>query len=61
MGNFRLFQRARCEVIVKYTNCNLLEQERIRAGIKTLEAETDEKKRTAKLAKMLLVIVKKRL
>ena len=44
MGNFRLFQQARCEVIVKYTNCNLLEQERIRAGIKTLEAQTDEKK-----------------
>ena len=43
MGNFRLFQQARCEVIVKYTNCNLLEQERIRAGIKTLEAQTDKK------------------
>ena len=27
MGDFRLFQQARCEVIVKYTNCNLLEHE----------------------------------
>ena len=38
-----LFQLARCEVIVKYTNCNLLEHERIRTGIKTLEAQIDEK------------------
>ena len=27
MGNFWLFQQARYEVIVKYTNCNLLEHE----------------------------------
>ena len=27
MGNFRVFQQARCEVIVKFTNCNLLEHE----------------------------------
>ena len=27
MGNFRLFQQVRCEVIVKYTNCNLLDHE----------------------------------
>ena len=27
MGNFRLFQEARREVIVNYTNCNLLEHE----------------------------------
>ena len=27
MGTFRIFQQARCEAIVKYTNCNLLEHE----------------------------------
>ena len=43
LGNFRLFQQARCEVIVKYTNCNLLEHEWIRTGIRTLEAQIDEK------------------
>ena len=43
MENVRLFQQARCEVIVKYTNCNLLENEWIRTGIRTLEAQTDEK------------------
>ena len=43
MGNFRLFQQARYEVIVKYTNCNLLEHEWIRTGIRTLEAQIDEK------------------
>ena len=37
--NFRLFQQARCKVIVKYTNCNLSEHE----WIKTLEAQIDEK------------------
>ena len=46
MRNFRLFKqaRARCEVIVKYTNCNLLEHEWIRTGIRTLKAQIDEKK-----------------
>ena len=39
MGNFWLFQQTSCEVIVKYTKCNLLEHEWIR----TLEAEIDEK------------------
>ena len=39
----RLFQQARCEVIVKYTNCNLLEHERIRTGIRTLETQIDGK------------------
>ena len=48
MRNFRLFQQARCEVIVKYTNCNLLEHERIRTGIKTLEAQIDEKNKNIK-------------
>ena len=43
MVNFRLFQQARCEVIVKYTNCNLLEHGLIRTGIKTQEAQIDEK------------------
>ena len=43
MGNFRLFQRARCQVIVKYTNCNLLEHESIRTRIRTLEAQIDGK------------------
>ena len=43
MGNFQLFQQARCEVIVKYTNSNLLEHEWIRTGIRTLEAKIEEK------------------
>ena len=43
MGNLRLFQQARFEVIVKYTNCNLLEHEWIRTGVRTLEAQIDEK------------------
>ena len=43
MGNFQLFQHTRCGVIVKYTNCNLLEHEWIIAGIRTLEAQIDEK------------------
>ena len=43
MGNFRLFQQARCEVITKYTNSNLLEHELIRTGKRTLEAQIDEK------------------
>ena len=36
MRNFWLFQQAGCEVIAKYTNCNLLEHEWIWVGIKTL-------------------------
>ena len=48
MGNFRLFQQARCEVIVKYTNCNLLEHEWIRTEIRTLEAQIDEKHKNIK-------------
>ena len=43
MGNFRLFQQAR-EVIVKYTNWDLLEHEWIRTGIRSLEAQIDDKK-----------------
>ena len=46
MGNFRLFQQARCEVIVQYTNCNLLSHEWIRTGIRTLEAQIDEKNKS---------------
>ena len=43
MGNFLLFQQTRHKVTVKYTNCNLLEYEWIRIGIRTLEAQIDEK------------------
>ena len=43
MENFRLSQQARCEVIAKYVNFNLLEHEWIRTGIRTLEAQIDEK------------------
>ena len=43
MGNFRLFQQARFEVIVKCTNYNLLEHEWITTGIRTLEAQIDGK------------------
>ena len=43
MGNFRLFQQVRCGVIVKYTKCNLLEHEWIRAEIRTLEAQIEDK------------------
>ena len=49
MGNFRLFQQARYEVIVKYTNCDLLEHEWVRTGIRTLEAEIDEKNKNAEV------------
>ena len=59
MGNFWLFQQARCEVIVKYINCNLSEHEWIRTEIRTLEAQIDGKIRTLKLGKMLLVLIKK--
>ena len=50
MGNFRLFQQARCEAIVKYTNCNLLEHECIRTGIRTVEAQIDAKNKKIKQA-----------
>ena len=46
IGNFRPFQQARCEVIVKYASCNLLEPEWIRTGIRTLEAQIDEKNKS---------------
>ena len=42
MENLRLIQQARCEVIVKYINCNFLEHQWIRTGIRTLEAQIDE-------------------
>ena len=45
MRNFWFFQQARCEVIVKYTNCNLLELDWIRTGRRTLKAQIDEKNR----------------
>ena len=37
MGNIRLFQQAKCEVIINYTN------EWKRTGIRTLEAQINEK------------------
>ena len=40
--------RARCEVIVKNTNCNLLEHESIRTVIRTLDAQFDEKNKNIK-------------
>ena len=43
MGNFWLFQQAWYEVIFKNINCNLLEHEWIRTGVRTLEALTEEK------------------
>ena len=43
MENFRLFQQAKCEVIVKYTNCNFSEHEWIRTGIRILESQIYEK------------------
>ena len=42
-GNFWFFQQSRCEVIVKYTICNLLELDWIRTGIRTLKAQIDKK------------------
>ena len=51
MRNFRLFQQPTCEVIVKYTNCNLLEHGRIRTGIRTLEARIYEKNKNTETRK----------
>ena len=60
MGNLRLFQQAKCEVIVKYTNCNLLDHELIRTGIITLEAQIDEKNKNIETRQnVLLVLIKK--
>ena len=56
MGNFRLFQQARCKVMVKYTNYNLLEHEWIRKGTRKLEAQIDERNKN----KILLVLIQKR-
>ena len=43
MDNFQTFQQVRCEVIVKYTNRNLLEHKWLRTGIRAIEAQIDEK------------------
>ena len=45
MGNFRHFQQARREVIVKFTNCNLLEHELNKNRNKNtqIRAQIDEK------------------
>ena len=60
MGNLRLFQQAKCEVIVKYTNCNLLDHELIRTGIITLEAQIDEKNKNIETRQnVLLVLIQK--
>ena len=56
MGNFRLFEQARCKVMVKYTNYNLLEHELIRKGTRKLEAQIDERNKN----KILLVLIQKR-
>ena len=59
MGNFWLFQQARCEVIVKYTNFNLLEHKCIGTGIRTLEAQTDKKKKNIE-AQQNVTLIKRR-
>ena len=46
-----------CEVIVQYTSCNLLEHEWIRIGIRTIEAQIDEKNKNIRAGKMLLVLI----
>ena len=46
MGNFRLLQQARCEVIVNCANCNLLEHEWIITEIRTIEAHIDKKNKS---------------
>ena len=51
MGNFRFFQQARCEVLAKYTSCNLLEHEWITTGIRTLDAQIDEKNKNIETRK----------
>ena len=47
-GKFPAFSTGQVWIIVKYTNCNLLEHERIRKGIRTLEAQIDEKTKNIK-------------
>ena len=42
----QISNHTRCEVIVKYPNFNLLEHEWIRTGIRTLEAQIDEKNKS---------------
>ena len=60
MGNFRLFQQAWCEVIVKYLNCNLLEHERIGTEIRTLEAQIDDKNKNTEARQNVTGSYKKR-
>ena len=43
MGNFWLFQQAKCEVIIKHINCNLWKHEWVRTKIRTLEAQIGKK------------------
>ena len=60
MGNVRLFQQARCEVIVRYKNCNLLEHEWIRIEIRTLEAQIDGKNKNIEAAQNVTGSYKKK-
>ena len=60
MGNFRLFQQARVEVIVKGTNYNLLEHEWITTGIRTLEAQIDGKNKDIEARQNVTGSLKKR-
>ena len=60
MRNFRLSQQARCEVIVKYTNCNLLAHEWIRTEIRTLEAQINEKNKNIEARQNVTGSYKKR-
>ena len=54
-----IFSQARCEVIVKYTNCNLLDNGWIRTGIRTLVAQIDGKKEHWSSAKSYWFLLKK--
>ena len=60
MGNFWLFQQANFEVIVKYTNFNLLEHKWIRAGVRTLEAQIDKKNKNIEARQNVTGSYKKR-
>ena len=60
MGNFLLFQQAMCEVIVKYPNCDLFEHEWIRTGIRTLQAQIDEKNKNIEARQNVTGSFKKR-
>ena len=54
-----IFSQARYEVIVKYTNCNLVDNGWIRTGIRTLVAQIDGKKEHWSSAKSYWFLLKK--